>query len=183
MPDIQASIEYLQKLKLYETEKPYYCLLAPHEGFDPDAQRLDNLEYEVHQNITITDMRKSLNEISIEECGFQVLNHNSKSLNLSTREECEAYRQETEDLLRREFAAVYVKCYEVRKRENIPIQRSQMDYNDPLLIEGPAKGAHNGRQSRDRWYRRHANWEVPGRRHLFLWTEHYQQESISGRQS
>jgi len=45
--------------------------------------------------------------------------------------------------LRKEFAAVYVKCYEVRKRENVAIQRSQMDYNDPLLVEGPAKGAHN----------------------------------------
>src|SRR5436190_12660683 len=135
MPDIVASIEYLQKLPLYETEKPYYCLLAPREGFDPDAQRLDNLEYEEHTDITITDMRSALSDISIEEYGFQVLSHESQALALSTREECEAYRQETEALLRKEFGAVYVKCYEVRKRENIPIQRSQMDYNDPLLIE------------------------------------------------
>ena len=144
MPDIDASIEYLQKLKLYETEKPYYCLLAPHDGFDPDAQRLDNLEYEEHRNITITDMRNSLEDITIEECGFQVVPHQSEALALNTREEIEAYRRETEDLLRKEFGAVYVKCYEVRKRENVAIQRSQMDYNDPLLVEGPAKGAHNG---------------------------------------
>jgi hypothetical protein len=144
MPDIEASIEYLQKLKLYETEKPYYCLLAPHDGFDPDAQRLDNLEYEEHRNITIKDMRESLEDITIEECGFQVVPHHSEALALNTRAEIEAYRTETEDLLRKEFGAVYVKCYEVRKRENVAIQRSQMDYNDPLLVEGPAKGAHNG---------------------------------------
>jgi hypothetical protein len=149
MPDIEATIEYLQNLPLYETEKPYYCLLAPHDGFDPNAQRLDNLEYETHSNIKISDMRPLLSDITIEESGFQVIPHQSGALSLATRDEIEAYRKETEELLRKQFGAVYVNCYEVRKRENVAIVRSQMDYNDPLLVEGPAKGAHNGRWSRD----------------------------------
>lgn len=175
MPDIEAQIEYLQKLELYETEKPYYCMLAPRDGFDPDAQRLDNLEYEVHSNITITDMRKSLADITLEEYGFQVVPHESKALALSTRDECETYRQETEDLLHTTFGAVYVKCYEVRKRENIPIERTEMDYNDPLLIEGPARGAHNGRQSHD------VNEILLIRRyrcHILFGTGHYQSKSV-----
>lgn len=142
MPDIKAGIEYLQKLKLYEVEKPYYCLLAPHEGFDPDAQRLDNLEYEVHPDMTIRDMR-DINP-TINDFGFQVLSHQSEALDLTTREGVELYRQETEQLLRDVLGAVYVRTYEVRQRENVRIERTEMDYNDPLLKEGPAKGAHNG---------------------------------------
>lgn len=143
MPDVKASIEYLQKLPLYETEKPYYALLAPKEGYDPDAKRLDNLEYEVHDNITIADVRGL--QPTLGDFGFEVLHHESEHLGLETREECEEYRRETEEMLRERLGAVFVKCYEVRKRENIPIVRDVMDYNDPLLIEGPAKGAHNGR--------------------------------------
>jgi hypothetical protein len=142
MPDVKASIEYLQKLPLYETEKPYYALLAPKEGYDPDAKRLDNLEYEVHDDVTITDMRGL--QPTLGDFGFEVLRHESGHLGLETRDECEEYRRETEGMLRERLGAVFVKCYEVRKRENIPIVRDVMDYNDPLLIEGPAKGAHNG---------------------------------------
>jgi hypothetical protein len=53
MPAIETSLEYLQRLPLYETEKPYWCFLPPHEGFDPDAQRVDNLEFEHYSDITI----------------------------------------------------------------------------------------------------------------------------------
>jgi hypothetical protein len=43
MPDVLAELEYLQKLKLYETEKPYHVLLSPDENWDYEKQRLDNL--------------------------------------------------------------------------------------------------------------------------------------------
>jgi hypothetical protein len=144
MPTIIASIDYLQNLPLYKTEKPYYCLLAPKEGYDPNSQRLDNLEYEAHNDISIRDMRDLPSPPTLSTFGFEVLNHKSDKLGLSTRDEVEEYRAETEQMLREALGAVYVKCYEVRKRENIPIERSVMDYNNPLLIEGPAKGAHNG---------------------------------------
>lgn len=142
MPDITASIEYLQKLHLYETEKPYYALLAPKDGFDPDAQRLDNLEYETHSDLLIKDMRDI--QPTLASHGFQVLKHKSKALSLSTREEVGDYRHETEEMLRNQFDAVFVRTFEVRQRENIRHDRSQMDYNDPLVKEGPARGAHNG---------------------------------------
>jgi hypothetical protein len=56
MPDVKASIEYLAPLPLYETEKPYLALLPPSEDFDPDTQRTDNLEYEIHKDMLITDV-------------------------------------------------------------------------------------------------------------------------------
>jgi hypothetical protein len=142
MPEISASIEYLQKLDLYQKEKPYYCLLAPHNGFDPDAQRLNNLEFEQRPDITVTDIR-NLNH-SWTENGFQVLQHRSEALPLDSSEQSAKYVAETEELLRQETGAIFVKCYEIRQRHNVRIDREQMDYNNLLLVEGPAKGAHNG---------------------------------------
>ena len=72
MPDVQATIEYLQRLPLYEEEKPYWCFLPPHEGFDPDEQRVDNLEWEDHSDITIKDIRENRSQFRIDDCGFEV---------------------------------------------------------------------------------------------------------------
>lgn len=144
MPDVETSIEYLQKLPLYEVEKPYYCLLAPHEGFDPDAQRLDNLEFEVHDNIRVRDIRDKIHEFKLEECGFQVLSHSMGQSEFNTPDDIQGYKLETQAMLRETLGAECVKTYEVRIRKNMPLPRSQFDYNDPLLVEGPARGAHSG---------------------------------------
>jgi hypothetical protein len=144
MPDVQASLEYLQKLPHYEEEKPYWCFLTPREGFDPDQQRVDNLEFEAHEGITIRDIRESSDKISLEEYGFQVIPHKSKNLSFESGEAVTTYKSETEDLLQETFGAVYVVCYGTQLRKNVPFKRSQLDLNDPLTAEGPARGAHNG---------------------------------------
>jgi hypothetical protein len=144
MPAVQASLEYLQKLPLYEKVKPYWCFLTPREGFDPDKQRVDNLEFEAHENITVQDIRESSTKISLEECGFQVIPHKTKNLSFESAEAVATYKSETEDLLRKTFGAVYVICYDTQLRKNVPFKRSQLDLNDPLTAEGPARGAHNG---------------------------------------
>ncbi|KAL8421267.1 hypothetical protein RB596_002165 [Gaeumannomyces avenae] len=48
----------------------------------------------------------------------------------------------TEELLKERLGAVHVVCYNFRMRENIADDRLQIDLNDLLLREGPAKGAH-----------------------------------------
>lgn len=145
MPDVSATIEYLQRLDLYKSEKPYWCFLPPKEGFDPDKQRLDNLEWEDHSEITIHDIRESINDFKIDECGFQVIHHQSMIPELDTEPHINEYRKETEEMLRTSMQAEYVHCYDHRLRENIMFKRSQLDLNDPLLTEGPARGAHNGK--------------------------------------
>src|ERR1700709_802320 len=122
MPSVQASIEYLQKLPLYEDEKPYWCFLPPHEGFDPDAQRVDNLEWEDHSNITVQDIRESANGFKIDECGFQVFDHESEFMKFEKASDVADYKSETEKLLKEKMRAVYVKCYDSRLRKNIPFQ-------------------------------------------------------------
>ncbi|PMD12015.1 hypothetical protein NA56DRAFT_713616 [Hyaloscypha hepaticicola] len=143
MSAVQATLEYLQKLPLYKVEKPYWCFLAPKEGFDPDAKRVDNLEFEHHSGITINNIRDLPNKPEIGDCGFEVLSHESKLSRFREGDDITQYRLETEDLLKEALGAVHVKCYDSRLRKNVPFQRSQLDLNDPLLIEGPARGVHN----------------------------------------
>jgi hypothetical protein len=144
MPDIQADLEFLADLPLYASEKPYLCLLEPREGLDPDKDRLDNLEYETHYGITITDMR-GRPELSLENAGFQALKHTSCFKDVVGIEDVNAYKRETEQLLLGTLKASYVLCYDLRKRRNMVFNRNQFDINDPLLEEGPAKGVHNGK--------------------------------------
>lgn len=144
MPEVHATLQYLQDLPLYETEKPYWCLLPPHEGFDPNKQRVDNLEFESRPDICIRDITESSEVLNLDTCGFEVLSHHSKLSSLESAEDVDAYKVETEALLRDKLGADFVKCYEVRIRKNTRFDRDQYDMNDPLLIEGPATGAHNG---------------------------------------
>jgi len=144
MPAVKASIEYLQKLPLYEKEKPFWCFLPPRDGFDPDKQRVDNLEWEDHPDILIQDIRDRKSQFKIDDCGFEVLNHRSDISNFKSALDVTRYKVETEQLLQDEMQAVYVHCYDSRLRENVTFQRTQLDLNDPLLKEGPARGAHNG---------------------------------------
>jgi hypothetical protein len=147
MPAVQSSLEYLQKLELYEREKPYWCFQQPHEGFDPDKQRLDNLEFEQRPGISIQDIRESETDPRIDVCGFQVLSHQSRFAHFEKPSDFTEYKAETEWLLRRDMNAVYVNTYDWRLRKNIPFHRREMDLNDPLVAEGPARGVHNGQSS------------------------------------
>jgi hypothetical protein len=152
MPTVQATIEYLQKLPLYEEEKPYWCFLPPKDGFDPDAQRVDNLEFEEHSNIIIQDLRELDEAPKIDDHGFEVLKHESKFIlfdHADAADQVQKYKSETEELLKERLGAVYAICYDHRLRKNVPYRRKQYDLNDPLLREGPAQGVHNG-ELRDR---------------------------------
>jgi hypothetical protein len=144
MSPVISSIEYLKRLPLYDTEKPYWCMLTPREGFDPDKDRLDNLEFELHDGITITDIRDAEEEISLEKCGFQVLSNETSISSFESEEDVKTYKCETEKHLEKEMGATFVKTYELRLRKNIPIYRPVMNIVDPMLYEGPARGAHNG---------------------------------------
>lgn len=147
MPSVQATIEYLQNLPLYEQEKPYWCFLPPSDDFDPDTQRVDNLEFEEHPNIPIQDIRELDVAPRIDDYGFEVLNHESRFMRFDDADAADQvikYKSETEELLKERLGAEYAICYDHRLRKNVPYSRKQYDLNDPLLREGPAQGVHNG---------------------------------------
>lgn len=144
MPAVESTLEYLQKLELYEEEKPYWEFQQPHDDFDPNKQRLNNLEFEERSGISILDIRESRADANIEDCGFQVLSHKSRISHFEKASDFDEYKAETEWLLRRDMNAVYTKTYDWRLRKNVPFVRQQMDLNNPLDAEGPARGVHNG---------------------------------------
>ncbi len=144
MPQVQTTLEYLRRLPLYDTEKPYWCFLRPHAGFDPNLQRVDNLEFEDRTNISIKDIRESNKEFSLDNNGFQVISHQSRFSKFEHPNDVVEYRAETEQLLKDTLGAVYVKCYDSILRKNATFQRDYLDLADLLHIEGPARGVHNG---------------------------------------
>jgi hypothetical protein len=143
MAPVQTSIEYLQKSPLYEKEKPDWCFLPPGEGFDPDKERVDNLEWEAHP-VVIENIREAQDKFKIDHCGFEVFGHESRFKKFQKVEDVSEYRTETELMLKEKMHAVYAKCYDSRLRRNVRFERDCLDLNDPLLEEGPARGAHNG---------------------------------------
>ncbi len=125
--------------------KPYWCSLPPREGFDPDKQRLDNLEFE-DRKIRIIDIRGLNYKVRVDVHGFEVLDHSTKIKSFISPEDVRLYKKETEELLARSLGAVYTKCYDLALRKNIIFNRTEFDLNDPLHTEGPVRGAHNGMQ-------------------------------------
>jgi hypothetical protein len=145
MPAVIAVIEHLADLPLYSSEKPYLCLLSPEQKIDPDKVRLDNLEFTKYGNVKIEDMREHP-ELQLEKCGFEYLQHESVVQKFTLPEDVDRYRAETEILLKKRFGAAKVVTYECKLRKNEEFRRKQFDLNDKLLLEGPAKGAHNGKR-------------------------------------
>jgi hypothetical protein len=147
MPDVTGTLEYLQKLELYESEKPYWCFLPPHDGFNPDVERVDNLEFEDHSDVHIRDIRDLKHTFKIDDCGFEVVSHRSRFSSFQKPDDVAEYRAEADQLLKDTLDAVFVKSYDSILRRNVPFQRNQMDLADPLHTEGPARGVHNGTSS------------------------------------
>ncbi|KAI1110908.1 hypothetical protein F5Y14DRAFT_443640 [Nemania sp. NC0429] len=142
MPNSKSGdIIFLQNAALYDNEKPYLVLLPNTASIDPRIPR-HNLLFETHR-VELTDIRGRENEYRIDECGFQYLCHQTSVRillglqgNGPTLCDTHEYKAETEETLKLFFKAIHV------IRENVKYNRSEIDLNDPLLREGPAKGAH-----------------------------------------
>lgn len=146
MPEITATLEYLARLPLYVTEKPYLLLLSKEHGLDPDEIRLNNLEFESHDGILIRDMRTCKEDTKVDRSGFEFCQHTSSILKFNYPGDIDDYKIETQNLLKARFDASKVVTYEARLRKNQEFLRKEFDVYDKLLVEGPAKGAHNGKQ-------------------------------------
>ena len=113
MPAVRASLEFLADIPLYEYEKPYLVLLPAHDGSLADT-RMDNLEWETHGNMLLRDIREHWNSLTIERCGFQAIVHQSAFLHFDSISNLDAYRKETESLLRKRFRSSHVVCYDLK---------------------------------------------------------------------
>ncbi|KAK0747137.1 hypothetical protein B0T18DRAFT_324784 [Schizothecium vesticola] len=139
-----AEVSFLEKSPRYETEKPYLVLLPEGAAVDPSIP-LHNLKFE-EKEVSVLDIRDCQSAYHLDECGFEYLPHTTDVTAIlgdePTVDHVNAYKAETEALLRQRFGAVKVVCYELRLRERKEFVRDAFDINDPLLVEGPALGAH-----------------------------------------
>lgn len=144
-----AEVSFLEKSPRYETEKPYLVLLPEGADVDPSIP-LHNLKFE-EKEVSVLDIRDCQSAYHLDECGFEYLPHTTDVTAIlgdePTVDHVNAYKAETEALLRQRFGAVKVVCYELRLRERKDFVRDAFDINDPLLVEGPALGAHTGKGS------------------------------------
>ncbi|RMD44486.1 hypothetical protein DV735_g656, partial [Chaetothyriales sp. CBS 134920] len=142
MNPISTSLEFLTKLPLYEEDKPYILIPSAgnEKGWKPDDPRLQNLSFS-QSPVLVHDMRR-LSSYSLSSTGFQSFEHEFKPFKLE--KECVLeYRRQTEDVLKQILNAEDVICYDFRHRKNEPLERMQIDVNDPLLTEGPPTGVHD----------------------------------------
>lgn len=144
MAPTSVNLEYIKDLPLYDEEKPYWCFVSPRADFDPDSQRLDNLEFAEH-SVELLDLRGREAQAKLDERGFEIAYHESQCLQFETIPQIEAYKRETEEHLSDFLGAVFVKCYDSCLRKNVTFERSQFDIADPLLKQGPAQGVHIGK--------------------------------------
>jgi len=142
MPSITAPIEYLADLPKYKTEKPWSALLTNGKQFFEKGVRLDNVEFAYHDCV-INDVRQT-SDICLEKNGFQMFKQSSNKLSeFDTLDKVDVYKAETATWLKAELGAVYVNTYDCRPRLNIEPVREKVDIQDPLLVDTPARGAHN----------------------------------------
>lgn len=145
MPDVKAKIEFLARLDKYRTEKPYVIVLGEDEDSD-DEIPTSNLEFDLVPEIDLQDMREHT-ELEFDQCGFEFFAHHQSEVNeFQSSAAIAAYAAETQTLLKDRFNAVQVRTYEVKLRQNVSFDRQVFDLNDPLAVEGPAVGAHNGQK-------------------------------------
>ena len=112
MPSVHARLDFLADIPLYRDEKPYVVLLPAHGKKDPD-QRLNNLEWDVH-DVLVTDIRGFWDTIDIDRCGFQAIRHKTASLGFGSMPDLSAYQKETEILLKERYPSSHVVCYELK---------------------------------------------------------------------
>ena len=165
MPDVEAQMEFLARLPLYESEKPYLLLPLKGSGLDPDEIRLDNLEFESHDHINIKDMRQAPG-LSIDTSGFEFYQHDTAFRTFESSEDINRYMEETEEVLKKRFSAVHVVTYDARLRRNENLTRREFDMQDKMTIEAPAKGAHVGT-----YYRPSGFHNVPITKQMLLFSQ------------
>lgn len=114
MPDIVTNMTFLKDSPLYKNEKPYLVLLPASEDFDLKSARRDNLEFESHNGVRVTDIRGREKVFQLMTHGFEIMPNTSKLSNFRTMEDVQAYKRETEEVLKAKFGAEKVVCWDFK---------------------------------------------------------------------
>jgi hypothetical protein len=112
MPDISTSIEHLADLELYKTEKPYAVILRQSDWNESIVT--NNLQFELHNNVVVKDIRGRENEFALDTHGFAIMHHRSSLSQFETWDDVRYYQKETQQFLTKLFDAERVVTYDVK---------------------------------------------------------------------
>jgi hypothetical protein len=100
MGTLTATLQFIKRLDLYETEKPFQLFIPIPDSVED--KRPDNLEFEDKEQ-TIHDMREETEEFTLDDHGFTFLRHRPSWMPCSTssREQIEkSYLPDVDKLIR-----------------------------------------------------------------------------------
>jgi hypothetical protein len=118
--DVSATLEFLEDLELYKTERPY--ILTPHgHGLDhlgdsKNGQSLNTVRL-INGEVVVRDIRGAgQGSFTLQEAGFEVVNDETrnKTLDFMFEEARKDYGRETEEFWKRKLGAEFVLTYNVR---------------------------------------------------------------------
>jgi hypothetical protein len=120
MPSVRGTIQFLADHPLYTVEKPYRVLLP--EQVKPDGLKTHNLEYGRKSDVLIHDIREAEIPFTLGENGFQVVESTTRFTRITSQEDLEEYKGETEAFLQKFFGAEAVHCWDALVGVLIAIQ-------------------------------------------------------------
>jgi len=135
--NVLASMNFIADSPLYKNEKPYHF-----ESSTIPGDVMTNLVFETHHGIPVQDVRGREDTFSIDYDGFKYLKHTSKvSSQVGTTEYIYEYLEEITSLIKKEFEAAKVICYDFRLRRDMEKyeQVTTSDRTKPIL---PVREAH-----------------------------------------
>jgi hypothetical protein len=110
--DVVGYITFLADSPLWETEKPF-GLTLPADYDPPEGMRLTNLKF-AERRLDIHDMRSCISPISVDLSGFTLLQQPTEYLEITNMDIFEAYKRETESVLRELFKPDFIRCWDGR---------------------------------------------------------------------
>ncbi|KAB8360852.1 hypothetical protein FH972_024586 [Carpinus fangiana] len=135
-----AKLLFLDWQDLYQKEKPYQIIMSEQPG--QVEFRDTNLVFKESPDILISDLRGREDDFSLDQHGFAIRKHASKTTSFTTIEEIETdYLPEVEQLLRREVTGVD----RIRRNERASQIGKEININDRMNHLLPARNAHVGK--------------------------------------
>ena len=112
--EIQASIDFLANIPLYDDEKPFHYHAPAAIDIDEDKIQTTNIQWD-SRLVTLRSMRDR-NDLNLETNGFSYVQHKSKCLPYegSGLDVVRQYKAEAEELLSSLFNAAFVYCYDYK---------------------------------------------------------------------
>ncbi|KAI0379251.1 hypothetical protein F5Y04DRAFT_290464 [Hypomontagnella monticulosa] len=142
LPTVEAKVEFIRDLPLYQSEKPYY-VAGP---LDPADEHLrTNARFE-KKYVKFHDLRGHENMFSLKQHGFEFIVNSDAStgtLHNLTEHNVEAYARDTVQLLKGLFGTDHCWCYSYKFRSSADFNRPPgVPTGDRRLPDEPATKAH-----------------------------------------